>query len=122
MIKNYNDLDEDEENDSNFDYSNRLTCFNSGMAKSFLSFAHTKLSKLNYPSVLLFIGRESSNVCVVDGKKFRVLRPFYLDKYGCTDIGYQRRSPLFLNEERYDRVIDQILSGDFSNGLHPFST
>ncbi|KAK8835926.1 hypothetical protein M9Y10_040307 [Tritrichomonas musculus] len=120
MIKRYNDLDE--EDDSNIDYSSRLTCFNSGVAKSFLSFAQMKLSKLNYPSVLIFIGKESSNILIIEGKRLRVLRPFYLDKYGCTDIGYERRGPLFLNEERYDRVIDQILSGDFSNGLNSFST
>ena len=41
-------------------------------------------------------------------------------EYGCTDIGSRKRLPLFLNEERFDRVMDQILSGDFSNGMENF--
>lgn len=117
MIKSYNDLDED---DSNFDYLSNLTCFNDGNANSFHLFARTKFSKLNYSSMLFFIEKEFSNICVVDGKRLRVLRPFYLEKYGCIDIGYEIRGPFFLNEERYDLVIDQILSGDFSNGLKSF--
>lgn len=50
----------------------------------------------------------------------KLLKPFYLDKFGCTDVGYKRNQPLFLNENRYERIIDQILSGDFSNGLNKF--
>lgn len=42
---------------------------------------------------------------------------FLTSWYGCTDIGYKRNQHLFLNEEWYERVMDEILSGDFSNDL-----
>ncbi|KAK8841018.1 hypothetical protein M9Y10_027855 [Tritrichomonas musculus] len=118
MIQCYNDVDETE-NDSKIDYKEDLLEFNEVNAKELLSILQKKCSKLNYPSVFLFIGRESSSIAVIDGKRPRILPPFYLDKYGCADVGFQRKEPIFLNEERYDRVIDQILSGDFSNGSQP---
>ena len=117
LIQNYDDLDIDNNESKSIDYSNELTSFENKNLKLFL---YKKISTLNYPSVLLSIGSNASNVFVIDGKRIKYLRPFYMDEYGCTDIGFRRSQPLFLNEERFDRVMDQILSGDFSNGLVPF--
>ncbi|KAK8864994.1 hypothetical protein M9Y10_010522 [Tritrichomonas musculus] len=70
-----------------------------------------------YPSVFLFVGSRASKVIVVDNGKIAYLRPFYIDKYGCTDVGFERNQPLYLNEYRYQRIIDEVLSGDYSNYL-----
>lgn len=73
-----------------------------------------KLRNKFYPTVLLFIGKSASSVIVIDGYKKVSLKPFYLDNFGCTNIGFIRNKPLFLYEEKYSRVTDLILSGDFS--------
>ena len=77
----------------------------------------TLFSDRNYPTVLLFVGFSASRVAVIYGKKFSLLSPFYLDKFGCTGVGYERGEPLFLNEEIYERVMDNVLSGEFLNGM-----
>lgn len=77
--------------------------------------------KKHYPSVLLFVGKYASNVVVIDQDYYASFNPFYLDKYGCPDIGFKRSQPLFLNEERYERFVDKILSGEFTNLLHRIS-
>lgn len=66
------------------------------------------------PSVFLFIGRYASGVfALYNGLNFR-MRPFYLDMFGSPDIGFSRKRPLSLNEDRYERFIDEFLSGDFT--------
>ena len=79
-----------------------------------LLFKHTKRA---YPSVWLFVGKAASKVVITNMGKIGVLKPFYLDRFGCSDIGFKRGQPLFLNEERYERIMDEILSGDFSRYL-----
>lgn len=64
--------------------------------------------------MFLSIGQLSSKFFVVNEQAIGNLKPFFLDRFGCEDIDYKRGSPLFFNEERYERVIDEILSGDFS--------
>ena len=71
-------------------------------------------SSKHYPSALLLIGKFAPEVLIVHGDFTTTLKPFYLDRFGCEDIDYKRGMPLFFNEERYDRMIDEILSGDFS--------
>ena len=117
MIETYDDLDEGDGNDAGVDYMNGLRILN---ADDMISDLHTLFSKKKYPSVFLFIGKDASKICVIDGRRICSMRPFYLDMYGCTDIGYKRSQPLFLNDERYEKVIDQVLSGDFSSNLNQF--
>lgn len=115
MISEYNDLD-----DGDFakkDYSKSLVLFDNFREAATLS---KSFSDKNYPSVFLSIGKDASAVRVVDGKRTCFLRPFYVDKYGCTNVGFNREQPLFLNEERYERMMDQVLSGDFSSNLESF--
>ena len=82
-------------------------------------FLNTNFSKKNFPSVLLCIGVLASKVIVINDGRLVEMRPFYIDRYGCDDIGFRRYQPLFLNEDRYERMMDEILSGDFSNNLMP---
>ena len=117
LIQNYNEFETENDESKTIEYSNELTSYHDKNTKVFL---YKNISVLNYPTVFLFIGSQASNVCVIYGKRIKYLRPFYMDEYGCADIGFKRRLPLFLNEERYDRVMDQILSGDFSNGMEKF--
>lgn len=70
-----------------------------------------------YPTVWLFVGKAASKVVITNMGKIGVLKPFYLDSFGCSDIGFKRGQPLYLNEERYERTMDEILSGDFSHYL-----
>lgn len=100
------------------DYKSRITRSTKGGRQN--AFLYMNYSRKNYPSVLLCIGMYASTLIVIDESRITFLRPFYLDRYGCTDEGYRRNQPLFLNEDRYERFIDQILSGDFSNDLQPF--
>ena len=78
------------------------------------TFLTAKYSRCVYPSVLLSIGQFASKVFIVNERDTGEFKPFYLDRFGCEDVGYERGMPLFLNEGRYERVIDEILSGDFS--------
>ena len=73
-----------------------------------------KYSKRVFPSVYLFIGKHASKIIITNMGKIGILKPFYLDKYGCSDFGNKRGEALFLNEFRYERTMDVILSGDFS--------
>lgn len=66
------------------------------------------------PSVLIYVGGDASKVVVADQSFVSTLKPFYLNLYMTPDIGYARLQPLTLNEKRYERFIDEILSGDFS--------
>ena len=121
MIKNYSDIDADKKNVSDDDLlaknQNQLVRLNGEDLNTFL---HVHFSSLNYPSILLFIGGMSTMVIVVDGRRVVGMRPFYVDKYGSADVGFNRNQQVFLNDERYERVIDEILSGDFSNKLEEF--
>ena len=114
MIGYYDDLSEDE---TSIDFSNDLIVTEIDNEKSLL---HASFQRKNYPSVLLYIGYKASKVIVMDGKRIKILMPFYLDKFDCANVGYERNRPLFLKEDRYLRVIDQIISGDFSNCLDAF--
>ena len=81
-------------------------------------FLHAFYGKRHYPSVVIFTGKFASQVFLVVDDYFASLNPFYVDKYGCNDVGYKRSQPLFLNEERCDRLIDLVLSGDFAYSLN----
>ena len=114
MISNYDDFGDTE---SKPDYLNSLILIDS---KNQIQTLKKMFQKKNYPSVFLSIGMDASEVRVIDGKRTCCLRPFFLDKYGCTDVGFRRGQPLFLSEERYERFMDQILSGNFSSNLQLF--
>lgn len=115
MIEHYNEL-EDESQEIAKNERNLLFIDADDIMPSIAAYFSSK----SYPSVLLSIGEAASKVLVVDGRKTVSLHPFYLDRYGCTDIGYTRNQPLFLNDVRYERFMDEVLSGDFSNDLHQF--
>ena len=85
----------------------------------FLPFFMTFYGKLHYPSILMFTGIYASQILLVDQSQGASLETFYVDKTGCPDINHLRFQALFLNEERYEKLIDQILSGDFSYNLSP---
>ncbi|KAK8888725.1 hypothetical protein M9Y10_033459 [Tritrichomonas musculus] len=115
LIKNYNDDDDD---NVHINYSDELYKFSKDTKINL--FLKSNFSQKNYPSVILFIGCFASDICVIDGNRMVFMRPFYLDRYGCADIGYKRSQPLFLKEERYERVMDEIISGEFTNNLKYF--
>ena len=54
-------------------------------------------------------------MALIEGPNLAFLDVFYLDKYGCTDIGYKRSQPLFLNEELLDKWFDYVPSGNFAS-------
>lgn len=80
----------------------------------------TQFGNFNYPSVFLYVGTDASRVVVVDQANGVYLSPFYLDKHGSPDIGYSRGQPLVLKEEKYERLVEDILSGEYSSYLKPF--
>lgn len=112
-LLNYNDLIENY-NDLSNDYSMIIDEVKEREEVSTSLFMH---SRKNYPSVLLCIGSTASKVIVVYRNKYSILNPFYLDKDGFSDIGFFRSQPLFLSQELYERVIDDVLSGNFTNYL-----
>ena len=115
MIKNYDDFADEEIEKDEEAYQKEFQIVDED--ETFNSFLNKYCVKKNYPTILLFIGAFASDILVTEGNRIVNLRPFYLDKYGCADVGYKRGQPLFLNEERYDRFMDVILSGDFTNEL-----
>lgn len=80
-------------------------------------FLESFFARRHQPSIILFVKKYASQVFLIDQGYFADLSPFYLDKYGCNDIGYKRSQPLFFNEEKYEKLIDTVLSGDFSYSL-----
>lgn len=110
-----NDFDDFESSDSNSTRNEEEK-----LSREMTSFDHfnpgllMKFRNKFYPTVSLLIGKDASSVLIFDGEKAASLRPFYVDNFGCPDIGFRRNKPLFLNEEKYGRVMDLILSGDFS--------
>lgn len=115
LIKNHDDfnesvINEDEELNKN---QRNVKVFKPG-ASHLSQMLITEYSRCVYPSAFLSIGKSSSEVVIVNEKVLGSMEPFYVDRFGCEDLGYKRGMPLFLNEDRYERVIDQILSGDFS--------
>lgn len=78
-----------------------------------------KYSRKVFPTVLLYISCQASQLVVIDQDCCSEMKTFYMDKYGAIDIGYQRNQPLILNEQRYEKFIDEILSGEFANNLEP---
>ena len=122
LINNYDEisgeiLDKDEESIIKKNKKNLVSSENGAISDIFSIF----YSKKYYPSVVLFVGKYSSNVVVVDQDYYATFNPFYLDKYGCPDVGFKRSQPLFFNEERYEKFVDKILSGEFTNSLNPIS-
>ena len=71
----------------------------------------------HYPSALLLIGKYASRILFITDCFTTSLKPFYLDRYGSPDFEFSRGEPLYLNEERYERFIDDVLSGNFSNSI-----
>ena len=88
-------LENDEENNIKKNKKNLLS-IKKGVINDIFSIFY---SKKHYPSVIMFVGKFASNIIVIDQDYYSSFNPFYLDKYGCTDIGFQRSQPLFLNEE-----------------------
>lgn len=115
LISDYNDFDDSE---NMKDYSKSLLILDN--QKPYWTLNKTFKTK-NYPSIFISINRKASSVYVVDGNMMSIMKPFFIDKYDCTNIGFQRSQPLFLNEERYERLMDQVLSGNFSSSLRPFN-
>lgn len=110
LIKKFDDFASDDEmnhKNEDDDLKSKLEMFNNPNI-------FTKYASKNYPTVLLLVGNDASGVIVVDKINVILLKPFYVDKFGCPDIGFRRGRPLTLNEEKYGRTMDMILSGDFS--------
>lgn len=108
LIDNYDELGDDE-------YQNEILeaeTYDNDNVRIELALNH---NLKHYPSALLLVGKFASRILVVYDSFTTTLNPFFLDKYGSPDFGFARGQPLFLNEERYERVIDEILSGDFAN-------
>lgn len=116
LIKTHNDFDD--ENDNLLDDSYEVQSFSKNdFVNSFFLLCSGKV----YPSVYLQIGQYASSVIVNCENRITILKLFYVDKFGCIYVGFKRYQPLFLNEQRYERIMDQILSGDFSNILYSLS-
>lgn len=123
LINNYDQVSGeivllDDENEIKKNNRNLMKCDDENLIGNFMSAFY---GKKNFPSIILFVGKYASLLFVIDQEYFASFTPFYLDKYGCPDIGYKRAQPLFLNDEKYERFIDTILSGDFANFLLPIS-
>lgn len=86
-----------------------------------IAFMETNFGLRHYPSLIFFIGKYASQIFLIIDSFVAILNTFYLDKYGCTDVDHKRSQPLFFNEERYEKFVDLILSGDFANSLHLFN-
>ena len=74
-------------------------------------------SKRVYPSTIMYTGIQNPLCLMIDSKYAGFLNPFYVDKFGFTEVNYNRNIPLFLNENNYEMFVDKILSGDFSYDL-----
>ena len=57
----------------------------------------TRYSRYVYPSVFLSIGQSSPQVAITYDQHLGLLKPFYLDRFGCTDIGYHDGSEHYRN-------------------------
>lgn len=116
LIESYNefdDLDEDdnENNNKDADEQSKLLCCADGTLDMTLA---VNFGRKHYPTPFLYIGKNASKIILLYHEKHQELfKPFYLDKYGSADIGFKREQPLFLNEERYERFVDEVLSGTF---------
>ena len=121
LINNYDELSgeirQDEDMEMKKITKNLVTCDKSALQSVVRSFYGKKF----YPSVLIFVASAASTIIIVDGSNFAYLDTFYVDKYGCTDIEYERSQPLFFDEEKYKRFIDVVLSGDFTYRLKPLA-
>ena len=78
----------------------------------------TFYSPRNYPSIVMLIGKSASQMYLIDQSFFAFLDPIYIDKYGCQDIGYARSQPLFLSDDKLEKLMEEFLSGDFSYFLY----
>lgn len=119
LIENHDDFDDEnsETIEKVRDYSKNIQTFSGKNIFSELLFNYNKKP---YPLVFIQIGKSASQVIVVCNNNIALLKPFYVDKFGCADIGFRRYQPLFLNEQKYERIVDQILSGDFSYNIQPY--
>lgn len=66
-------------------------------------------------------GNNASQVIIGDVQLNHIftLRPLYADKFGDRDIGMKRGSLLYLNEPSVEEIIDELLSGSWTNLFHP---
>lgn len=121
LIANYNDFDDIEPAKLTEDSETRATIEHSRLVTIDSDFAPKCLVETfatrNYPEVFLLVGRYASLVVVVENGAMSQLDPFYLDKYVCPDIGHSRGMPLFFKEDKYEKMVDAILSGDFTNEM-----
>ncbi|OHT13519.1 hypothetical protein TRFO_16279 [Tritrichomonas foetus] len=67
----------------------------------------------------MFTCRFASMIMLISSHAMGILPPFYLDKYGNPDHGYDRGQPLFFNDEKYEKLNDMILSGEFTSIIKP---
>lgn len=132
LIKYYDDFDDTNENENNTNNDNESSKIKSNINNDeekrysravytcdneFLTFFLNFYGKMHYPSILMFTGVNSSQIFLVDQSQGAALETPYVDKSGCPDINHVRMQPLFLSEERYEKLIEEILSGDFSYKL-----
>lgn len=116
LINNYDEISgeiiiDDHEVEKKKNLSNLFSCEIESLRPFLDTFFTPRLS----PSIIMFIGKYASKVIIVCDSFIGELPTFYLDKYGCIDVGFKRSQPLFLNEEKFEKCVDMILSGDFAN-------
>ena len=66
---------------------------------------------------LVLNGKDMSNVVVgnIEINKFIDRKPFYLDRFGDTDVGFKYHSYLTLDQEKYFTVFDDFLACNWAN-------
>lgn len=71
-------------------------------------------------TVFLYLNGDSASlvrICDTEFDRFISVRPFYVDKFGNKDIGMKQSFLLFLNENLRDKIIDNFLSGYWTNSI-----
>ena len=72
-------------------------------------------------SIFLILNGSSASlvkIADIEHDRFVHLRPFYVDKFGDRDIGMMQGSLLYLNESLRDEIIDNMLSGLWTNSIN----
>lgn len=116
LIDHYGEI-ENIENEKKKNKKNLIQCDDS----FFYDFVRLFYGSRHSPSLIIAIAKYASQIFLIDGNYIAFLDTFYLDKYGCTDISYLRSQLLYFNDERYERTVDLILSGDFAYSLKSLS-
>lgn len=117
LINNYDELSGEIVQDENMEMMKNKKNLVNCDSFTYKSVLKSFYGKKFYHSVLIHLASSASQIIIVDQSNSAILDTFYLDKYGCTDIEYERSQPLFFNEEKYKKLIDVVLSGDFAYHL-----